>query len=627
MPKRLHMTAADYLAIAISPALIMALVGSLVFFLIEVLYEGQYQARLTYVFALFVFAAVLIARISIEDGRQRGVLFAIPLGLATLLVLSRFVEHDSTFSGVINLALIVVIWWCADKLTWDCTLIDDSQDASGEGLLQRVGIDETPANPSPARGAIENELQAERDQRRPWWQRLFVPDKGPHAPGVWVVYFSLAALPLFGVGQLWIPAADAGRRQYAFSLLFIYVAAGLALLVTTSFLGLRRYLRQRHVEMPAPMALNWVAIGAVLIGLVMILALLIPRPGAEYAISQPPWKFHSPSDLSPSRQSVGNDGTQELEGASNLKPGDETSERTVESEKGEPPGETGDQGAQSKQREGEQSQSSRSGETGKPGEQGESGQPGDESQTGQERHENAQNENQTGEQQPEEQAAQQSNSTTPLEQAEQPEENSGSSTSQSSSPSQSFRLPEISFSIDSFAGIIKLLLYTIGGLLIAYFAWKYRHELANAFRDFMQSLRNFFARLFGKETSTAAVAEEAPALPPRKRFIDYRNPFTSGEYRTLSPEEIVRYTFEAFEAWAGDRGAPRTPDRTPTELVLAALPPQTPMFTAARRMVRMYGEVAYASGQVPRPAAEELRELWRMMGEGTIREAVSAGAE
>jgi hypothetical protein len=49
-------------------ALIMALVGSLVYFLIEVMYVGEYQARLMYVFALFVFAAVLIARISIEEG-------------------------------------------------------------------------------------------------------------------------------------------------------------------------------------------------------------------------------------------------------------------------------------------------------------------------------------------------------------------------------------------------------------------------------------------------------------------------------------------------------------------------------------------------------------------------------
>ena len=62
---RLRMTNADYVAIAVSPALVMALVGSLVFFLIEVLYVGDYTARLNYVFALFVFATVLIARIAI----------------------------------------------------------------------------------------------------------------------------------------------------------------------------------------------------------------------------------------------------------------------------------------------------------------------------------------------------------------------------------------------------------------------------------------------------------------------------------------------------------------------------------------------------------------------------------
>ena len=93
-----------------------------------------------------------------------------------------------------------------------------------------------------------------------WWQRLTRAKAGPHTPGLWVLYFSLAALPLFGIGQHWIPAADVGRRRYAFFLLLVYVAAALSLLVTTSFLGLRRYLRQRRIEMPAPIAATWVAL-------------------------------------------------------------------------------------------------------------------------------------------------------------------------------------------------------------------------------------------------------------------------------------------------------------------------------------------------------------------------------
>ena len=52
MSKKLYMTSADYVAIAVSPALVMALVGSLVYFLIEVMYVGDYQARLNYAFAV-----------------------------------------------------------------------------------------------------------------------------------------------------------------------------------------------------------------------------------------------------------------------------------------------------------------------------------------------------------------------------------------------------------------------------------------------------------------------------------------------------------------------------------------------------------------------------------------------
>src|SRR2546423_12749080 len=141
MAKKLYMTTADYLVIAVSPALIMTLVGSLVYFLIDVFYKGQYEARLDYAFGLFVFAAVLIARISIEEGREYAAWFALPLGVAMFLVLLKFMEHPSPFSHVINLLLMVVVWWCADKLTWDSTVIDDDEDASGEGLMQRIGVD------------------------------------------------------------------------------------------------------------------------------------------------------------------------------------------------------------------------------------------------------------------------------------------------------------------------------------------------------------------------------------------------------------------------------------------------------------------------------------------------------
>ena len=53
------------------------------------------------------------------------------------LVLGRFASSGMLF----NVVMLSIILWCADKLTWDCTFIDDKQDASGEGLLQGMGFD------------------------------------------------------------------------------------------------------------------------------------------------------------------------------------------------------------------------------------------------------------------------------------------------------------------------------------------------------------------------------------------------------------------------------------------------------------------------------------------------------
>src|SRR5439155_11104130 len=121
-----------------------------------------------------------------------------------------------------------------------------------------------------------------------WWQRYrqYRQEqlRKPHTPGVWVVYFSLAALPLFGLGQSLIAAEAVDRRRYAFWLMGIYVASGLGLLLTTSFLGLRRYLRQRKLHMPVAMTGVWLSLGGALIVGLLVVGALLPRPHAEYAL-------------------------------------------------------------------------------------------------------------------------------------------------------------------------------------------------------------------------------------------------------------------------------------------------------------------------------------------------------
>jgi len=306
---RLQKTLIDYVVIAISPALIMLLIGSLVFFLIEVFYGGALEGRGKYIFGLFVFAAVLIARISIEEGRERSIIFAVPLAGAMFFVCG---------FTLFNMVVVGVIMWCADKLTWDCTVIDEGEDASGEGLLQTAGLDGHSEEGASDAAQTPDDLEATSAREEPptpanLWERFVERRKRPHAPGVWVIYFSLAALPLFGIGQRFIPASDEIARQQAFKFLCYYVASALGLLMTTSFLGLRRYLRQRRLEMPLDMTGVWLIVGTIMILVLMLFCALLPRPSAEYSVTDLSFQFDALEERQASRHGWGNEGVEDKE--------------------------------------------------------------------------------------------------------------------------------------------------------------------------------------------------------------------------------------------------------------------------------------------------------------------------
>src|SRR5438046_1542685 len=86
---------ADYVTIALSPLLIMALVGSLVFFLLEILYVGQYSERLQWTLFFFVFGTVLISRIAIEQGSEKAGVYGVALGIVVFLALLSFIEYPA----------------------------------------------------------------------------------------------------------------------------------------------------------------------------------------------------------------------------------------------------------------------------------------------------------------------------------------------------------------------------------------------------------------------------------------------------------------------------------------------------------------------------------------------------
>ncbi|MGO8764464.1 MAG: DUF4129 domain-containing protein [Limisphaerales bacterium] len=269
-------TLADYLVIAVSPVLIMVMVHSVCFFLVEVFYRGEAAGGVRWVLFWFVFAVVLIARIGIEQGDMHAMGYGLLLAVVTWFYLST-VQPNVVFSAL----LLGIVWFTAHKLTCNCTLIDEEADASGEGLLQSLRrlprlfkkkpspVGKTAAAPQ----ALPISVPSPKKEKA----------ASSQIPGVWLIYYSLAALPIFGLGQTLLPAGDLVARQQGFRYLFLYLAAALGLLVTTSFLGLRRYLRQRRLVMPANIAFGWVQFGVVGAAMVLCLSLMLPRPGSGEA--------------------------------------------------------------------------------------------------------------------------------------------------------------------------------------------------------------------------------------------------------------------------------------------------------------------------------------------------------
>ncbi len=619
MARRLDKTLIDYLVIAISPALIMTLVGSLLFFLLQVFYRGDYGGRLHYIFALFVFATVLLGRVSIEEGRERASLFAIPLALATLLALNRFVEFQGllgSLNWLINSLLMVVVWACADKLTWDCTLIDETQRDSGEGLLESAGIEKQPVEKHPQTTPTQPEgVTAAAQAPAGWWQRCREQRRRPHAPGVWVVYFSLAALPLFGLGQWFLPAT-LEARQHAFRLLFVYVASGLGLLLATSFLGLRRYLRQRKIEMPPLMANLWLTIGGILIVGLLAFATLLPRPNPEYAISEVPWKVTSP-DRKASRHALGGDGAEDedqvarqatLDQQEDAPPADTTTKD------GTQPPQPGPQGKSTSP----EGQKSRAQDDSK--QEGRSGQQDSDENASAGKSDDSQPPAEQQEQPPEETDAAESSSDAQTQRRESESESPGRATSRIS-PSHPPQTPSPSSSLgENLLALAKWLLYAIVIVVGLIWLWRNWASVLAGLRELTEFWRNLFHR---RQTTSEEEADEAAkaSVAPSKPFADYVDPFATGAASRQSADQLVRYSFEALEAWARQRECGRFPDQTPHEFAAQVGACATPLAEDARELADLYCLVAYAPDTLPIESIEPLKRLWRQLRSSAVEQS------
>lgn len=660
MPEKPRPSLADYFGIVIGPALIMALVGSLVFFLLLILYQGRYETRLHTILFSFVFGVVLIARISMRaDLAGRPLLYGGVLGVLVWIGLQQFVDFPADaplaeVRGLVHLALMGLIWWAAHRLTWDCTHIDEEVEASGKGILESAGLDRSSAQLSE-----KDEVPAYDDEElRPgilsWWDRYkkyrAERSRRPRDPGVWIVYFSLAALPIFGLGQSLISTEKEGQRRYAFWLMVIYVASGLGLLLTTSFLGLRRYLRQRKLRMPPAMAGTWLASGSVLVLAFLVVCAVLPRPLAEYPILDlgllPGSKAREASSWGTDQDSPGNgEGRPASEPPGGDKDGSAGSGGEREKGKGGPAqgsqGQGSSGGGQGNGQQGKSQQGGGPSQREQAGQKSESGQGGQQSGSAQrqEGQESSTSQTNPNGQQPEGSARPQGKGPV-LSGKPQSGARAGGKAGSGNKPGSSRGKagPGPTGAIKSLPRLlmprlhpaIKKALLILAVLVVGFFAVRALLRFLANFSLWAQSLlaalESWWLGLAGLWQRHERAVEDDPALSSHRRrlpFASYGNPFTSGWPHGRTAEELVRYSFEALEAFAEEGGYGRHDDETPLEFT-RRLGEQAPGLEAeARRLAGMYSRLAYAHGRLPASSIEALRPFWERL-EASVEAPLSA---
>lgn len=508
MPAKPRKTLADHLVMSISPVLIMLLVGSLSFFLIEVFFRGEAAGSVRWVMFWFVLAVVLVSRIGIEQGETQAAVYGAALAVATWFYLVRV--HPAFILGML---LLGIVWWCAHELTRNCTLIDEDEDASGGGLLETAGEQTKKIAPQ-----TRKELKKAGGGKE---------KKVPRSPGLSVVHFSLAALPIFGVGQMLIGREDAAGRRAAFVYLFVYAASALGLLLTTSFLGLRRYLRQRFLEMPGVITFGWVRIGVGTAAVVLAGALLLPRPGANQA-----WvslRYHI---------------DHQLRAASDF--------AMKFSPHGKGEGRAGNKTAEEAKKSSEVSQP---------------------------------------------------------EQAKEKSPNTGErGTPQKQQRPASQSVPE---SAGRLYPMFRIVFLVAVAVVVGLWSYRKRDLLLQMAQAFWAAMAKFLADLSGVFAFQKSTSQPVKIQKPKSSsFESYHNPFLTGGEESWTHENLVLYSFEALQAWAGEKGIEPRPEQTAREFCEEVGNRFPEINSELYGLSYLYGHAAYGTPARAKYDLEPVKSLW-----------------
>lgn len=162
--------------------------------------------------------------------------------------------------------------------------------------------------------------------------------------------------------------------------------------------------------------------------------------------------------------------------------------------------------------------------------------------------------------------------------------------------------------------MIKWIFYIAFAVVLIIVCIKYRTQILESIRKLIEEFNNFWANLFNKKRPEELAGEVAREIQkPRKTFAQFKNPYASGSAPKMKTESLVAYSFEALEAWAGDRGCERNVDQTPSEFAVIIGTRQPKLKKGVRNLGTLYSQILYGKEKNISPPHDQLQTLWSLL--------------
>ncbi|HOL19337.1 MAG TPA: DUF4129 domain-containing protein [Candidatus Hydrogenedens sp.] len=329
-------TLTDTLLSIVNPFLILVLLWSIVFFLLDVryIYTEVNDINLRFVVFFLVLGIVGVNRIfateSVESGISYGAGLALAISLYVMVstsvygtgsVIYNLVTGNSFLAFLSNMGVVIFLWWLTNRITYECC-IDENPNAGEIGIatsvnkaFQKTVRKEETAHQKEKMGTeLFYELEAVDPTQLSFkdpsvkditFNIMGFGERLSRIPaGISVLFFSIPVLGIFSLGLRILVNGGEQMVNVGWVYLGLFVFSSMTLLVMTSLGGLREYYKNRRVYVPSMLGVTWVLLGIAIIVVAMVCATFLPLPTlpkpfyvAEHQTD--PWVRNSHFQLNP----------------------------------------------------------------------------------------------------------------------------------------------------------------------------------------------------------------------------------------------------------------------------------------------------------------------------------------